>query len=197
MFLHWQYSSQYIWFSARLTHPLHPSLSDWQTKKYVYYHHQPTGNKLIHCAISVLTLAGIAASWCGGATIVLCMSILIPCDCNFANNNTTVSVLYFCVVAAVFSVSQCQEAQRLKTTNHKAIRLKVVLRLQIKLLPGNSSRMESMTTWNVSELQLENNIPEIQESEFCMLLQWYTTELPVPCPVPTKTGFKCYQKTIS
>ena len=71
------------------------------------------------------------------------------------------------------------EHRGLKTTIYKAASLKVVLRLQP--LPGNSSRMESMTAQYVSEL-----LQEIQESEFCMLLVTHKQlKLPVPCPLPT------------
>ena len=79
-------------------------------------------------------------------------------------------MLYFCYAVAAFSLSQFQmflEARGLKTTLYQAASLKVVQRLQFKTTPrGNSSRVESMTMQDVSELLLENNMPEIQESEF-------------------------------
>ena len=80
-------------------------------------------------------------------------------------------MLYFCLAAAAFSLSQFQifwEARKLKTIVYKATSLKVLLRLQIKPLPGNSSRTESMTMQDVSEREnmQQNNMPEIQKSEF-------------------------------
>ena len=62
-------------------------------------------------------------------TVVLRMRIRIARDCKLYS---TVCVLYFCHVAAAFSLSEFQtflEARGLKTTIYKAASLKVVLRL--------------------------------------------------------------------
>ena len=63
------------------------------------------------------------------------------------------------------------EARRLKTIVYKATSLKVVLRLQIKTLPGNSSRMESMTTQDVSKrenMRQKTTCLKFKRVSFCM-----------------------------
>ena len=126
-------------------------------------------------------------------TVVLRMRIRIARDCK---QYSTVCVLYFCHVAAAFSLSEFQtflEARGLKTNIYKAASLKVVLRATVKLI-----RSPRITTQDVSELLRENNMLEIQVSCVCYYSDTQTavTTCAMSSSHQCKTGFKRYQKVM-